>query len=108
VESPGKTPSPPRPVHLKLAYKLPIQPVDYSDIKMGNKKETLARQILSYLEKHPQAGDTLEGIAAWWLEHECIEKAVEDVGEALRYLAGKGALQAHKIKNSPTIYKIKS
>lgn len=91
-----------------LAYKLPIQPVDYSDIEMRNKKKKLARQILIYLGKYPGAGDTLEGITTWWVEHECIEKAVEEVGEALRYLVRKGALQEHKIKNNPPIYKIKS
>jgi hypothetical protein len=31
---------------------------------------TLARAILRYLEVHPDAKDTVEGIAQWWLLHE--------------------------------------
>lgn len=29
--------------------------------------------ILDYLRKNPNAADTLEGIAQWWLEQERIE-----------------------------------
>ena len=29
----------------------------------------LARAILRYLEAHPEAKDTVEGIAQWWLLH---------------------------------------
>lgn len=46
----------------------------------------IARQILAYLVKHPDAQDTLEGIMQWWLVHqevhyrrELILKALDDL-----------------------------
>ena len=30
----------------------------------------LARQISGYLDRHPNAADTLEGITRWWLKRD--------------------------------------
>jgi hypothetical protein len=46
-----------------------------------------ARQILGYLSRHPQAKDTREGIAAWWIQHQRVELAVHRVVLALELLA---------------------
>jgi len=69
--------------------------------------EALSRLILDYLQKHPKASDTLEGIATWWLEQQRIEDLVEEVAEALELLVKKGTIIAHKNLNGTTIYKIK-
>lgn len=72
------------------------------------KEKTLASRVLSYLEKNPDAGDTLEGIATWWLEQQRINQVVEEVAEALEYLIQKGVVRVHKTRSGATIYKIKS
>lgn len=72
-----------------------------------SKKAALARQILNYLGKYPEAGDTLEGISTWWLEQQRIEHLVEDVADALELLVKKGAVKAHKNTTGLTTYKIK-
>jgi hypothetical protein len=69
--------------------------------------EALSSRILDYLQKNPEAGDTLEGIAAWWLEQQRIEHLVEEVAEALELLIKKGAVKAHKKSGGVTTYKIK-
>jgi Fe2+ or Zn2+ uptake regulation protein len=69
--------------------------------------EKLSRQILDHLQKHPEASDTLEGIAAWWLEQQQIEQLVEEVADALELLVKKGAVRAHKKNDGITNYKIK-
>ena len=44
----------------------------------------MARAILDYLARHPQANDTIEGIVQWWL----LENQVHhSVAEARRVLA---------------------
>jgi len=73
---------------------------------MKNEKELLAQRIISYLEKHPEAGDTLEGIVTWWLEQERIDRVVDDVADILRSLEKKGTVQAHRTQTGATIYKI--
>lgn len=72
-----------------------------------NNKEILSRKILNYLIKHPQAGDTLEGIATWWLEQQRIEEIVDEVAEALDVLIKKGRVQALESQSGVTIYKLK-
>lgn len=72
-----------------------------------NKKEGLARRLLDYLEKNPNAGDTLEGIANWWLEQQRVEQVVDDVAEALDYLVQIGVVRVHKLHDGIPIYKVK-
>ncbi len=74
---------------------------------MKNEKERLAQRILSYLEKNPDAGDTLEGIATWWLDQERISRIVDEVAMVLKALEKKGAIRAYKTQTGATIYKIK-
>lgn len=48
-----------------------------------------AIQILSYLTRHPEATDTLEGIAEWWIMRETIEHGVEETAHALDFLVSR-------------------
>jgi hypothetical protein len=45
-----------------------------------------ACSILRYLLEHPQAKDTREGIAAWWLRQREIERAVHETFAGLDIL----------------------
>lgn len=71
------------------------------------KAEVLAQDILRYLERNPQAGDTLEGIAQWWLAQQFIDRLVDDVADALESLVRKGSVETHSPRSGSTIYKIK-
>jgi hypothetical protein len=53
---------------------------------MEERPSKLARQILRYLASHPDARDTVRGIAEWWLMQETIERNVCAVRAALREL----------------------
>ena len=69
--------------------------------------KALSRKILNYLEKHPEAGDTLKGIAGWWLEQQRIEQLVEDVAEALELLIKQGSIRVYQSGQGTTVYKIR-
>ena len=76
---------------------------------MTEKKcENLSNVILNYLKRNPDAGDTLEGIALWWVEQEKIDNTVEEVAKALKMLVRKGLISVYKTKSSDRIYKIKN
>jgi len=45
-----------------------------------------ARAILRYLQAHPEAKDTLDGIAQWWLLREWTERKVAEVERAVSFL----------------------
>ena len=49
----------------------------------------VALAILEHLARNPDAKDTREGIATWWLQQRRIEVAVEDVVRALEHLLSR-------------------
>jgi hypothetical protein len=51
------------------------------------------RAVLAYLEAHPSAADTLEGITAWWLEQRRVRYGVEIVSGALQRLISNGDVE---------------
>ena len=52
--------------------------------------EWLAMEIRDYLDAHPNAADSLEGVAKWWLRRQRYEQALEKVRNALDYLVQQG------------------
>jgi len=49
----------------------------------------IARAILRYLERNPDAKDTLEGIAQWWILRDWTERRVAEVERAVSLLVSK-------------------
>ena len=64
------------------------------------KQEEIEEMIMSYLQKHPDAGDTLEGITRWWLELERIDQSGDEVATAIESLVKKGSLKKFKCQGS--------
>jgi hypothetical protein len=56
-------------------------------------EEELCDAIAGYLARHPDAADTLQGIAEWWLPMQRIEAEVEQVTRAVELLVARGLLQ---------------
>jgi len=52
----------------------------------------LDREILSYFREHPEASDTIEGIACWWLKERLRNRPVNEVKVALDHLVSLGVL----------------
>ena len=52
----------------------------------------VAHAILRYLLCYPDAGDTREGIASWWLRKQRIEEEVPRVIRALEFLESCGLI----------------
>ena len=75
---------------------------------INNKEDLihLAWRILRYLQNNPEARDTLEGIAEWWLLQERITEAVEQVAKAIVWLVANGYLLEKRVPGSGTFYEI--
>lgn len=56
-------------------------------------EEEIAALIMGYFEEHPQAMDTLEGIAEWWLMRKWVRAEVEALSRVLRQLAERGLVE---------------
>ncbi len=69
-------------------------------------KEDIARVILDYLRNNSEAGDTLQGIAIWWLNLEQISVAVDAVSEVLEAMIKEGIIEKQMINGNSFIYRI--
>lgn len=56
----------------------------------SEEKRVLASEILSYLLKNPDAGDTLEGIARFWTARQRIDLMLCDVQDTVAELVAQG------------------
>lgn len=65
-----------------------------------------AREVLSYFVRNPQAADSVEGIARWRLRQEAIERTLEEVNEALGWLAQQGYVLQESAAGGPPIFRL--
>jgi len=81
-------------------------------IRMGSherfttEKSHITCEILAYLAEHPDAQDTLEGIAAWWLLEQKIKHTTVEVEKSLAELMDKGFIVECDGKDLHTYYRI--
>jgi len=71
-----------------------------------DKRSETAQAILEYLHEHPDAQDTLPGIAEWWLPDEKTKARLAIVKAALHQLAAEGLVLERRSKDSQTHYRI--
>ncbi len=70
------------------------QPADVRSHANTSQEDAHVRALLlSYLDDHPTAMDTLDGIAEWWLLRQQIEIEVRRVSLALGALVNDGVLE---------------
>lgn len=69
-------------------------------------KSQIAREILTYLEKHPDAQDTLDGIVQSWLFNRGDKYKPTLVREVVKDLVLEGTLLESKTPGSDTVYQL--
>lgn len=70
------------------------------------RREHIAKDILSYLLRHPAAADTFDGIARWRILEEIARRSVASTEDAMRWLIAKGFLNEEKIPGGQSIYRL--
>ena len=60
--------------------------------------------VLAYLQKHPEAADTLEGIVSWWLPQQRYETDRERIGRVLSELVTHGKLRCEYLPGGAVLY----
>lgn len=69
-------------------------------------RAAIALDVLAYLTKNVEAGDTFEGIVEWWLLDGKIRQGVAEVREALDELAAKQLIREYKRRDTRVHYRI--
>ena len=64
------------------------------------------QEILAYLSVHPDAQDTLEGIAEWWLLAQRIRHKTREVKKSIAKLVAQDLILKHEGKDRHTYYRI--
>ena len=59
----------------------------------GSGHDPVCDELLGYLREHPNAMDTLKGIAEWWLPRHRVRVEVERVAQALQTLEARGLIE---------------
>ncbi len=59
------------------------------DAVLSVEESRLAQAILQYLLQHPDAKDTREGIATWWVRRQQIRETAHKVSRALELLVAR-------------------
>jgi len=66
----------------------------------------LGEEILNYLGKHVEAGDTVEGIVQWWLLEQRIEQGISETKRELQGLVAKELLQEVPVEGGRVYYRL--
>ena len=66
----------------------------------------IARAILRYLREHPEAKDTLDGIAQWWLVREWTERRRIEIEGAISFLLSEGLILQTSRTGLPPYYQL--
>jgi Fe2+ or Zn2+ uptake regulation protein len=67
-------------------------------------KEELAAAVMQYLEEHPQAMDTFEGIAEWWVARQQVRFSLDALARVLQELAAQGLIEEMKGAGEVRLY----
>lgn len=64
----------------------------------------IASRIDRYLQAHPNAADSAEGILRWWLTRQRIDESVQKIEQALALLLREGAVKKKVLIDGRVLY----
>jgi hypothetical protein len=91
-------------LHNHSAISLDVGPSRPRTFAMTQETESLEQRITDYLRQHPQAGDTLEGIARWWLLRQQVHDSLRSVERALEGLKLEGLVKERRTPGGQRLY----
>jgi chaperonin cofactor prefoldin len=68
------------------------------------KTEKVAQENLIGLRKHPQASDTQEGFAKWWMTNQKLSESLALVKQVLKELESEGEVSERSLSDGRTLY----
>lgn len=67
-------------------------------------QRVVIRAILAYLERHPSAADSAEGVARWWMAGSEEVVLMEEVEAALAVMVQRGLARLVQLADGTTLY----
>ncbi len=69
-------------------------------------REEIAREILSYFLRHPDAADSFDGIARWRLLEDIVRRSLAATEEGLKWLIEQGYLKQEPVPSGKPIFSL--
>ena len=79
---------------------------DTSCNSAGREGHGVEVELLRYLSQHPDAQDTVEGIAGWWLLKQRVAYAIATIEKALSELVAKGYMVVEEHGDGRSHYRL--
>lgn len=67
--------------------------------------KSVADTIHRYLSSYPEASETVEGIARWWLARQRYNDSIELVQTALDFLESEGKVKRIQVSKGTVLYR---
>lgn len=67
--------------------------------------DSVAEAIRRYLSQRPEAAETVEGVAKWWLTRQRYDDSVRLVQTALDYLEQEGEVEKICVSDGQVLYR---
>lgn len=64
----------------------------------------VASAVLTYLQRHPNAADTLDGIVSWWLPQQRYEIERQHIKRTLGEMVERGQLRCDRLPDGAVLY----
>ncbi len=65
---------------------------------------TAAKALLSYWQVNPDAMDSVQGLAKWWLAGQSGRFSIVEIERALELLVGRGLAARRKLADGTEVY----
>ena len=65
----------------------------------------LQKEIEDYLQKNPNAGDSLEGVMSWWLSQRNKKPDVAEIEQVLEQLIAEGSVRKVSLVGGTILYR---
>jgi hypothetical protein len=81
-----------------------MAPVKHARSRKPRGGVEVTEEVLSYLDRHPDAADSLDGIVQWWLPRQRYEIERERIEAVLEVLVKKGLLVKSRLVDGTVVY----
>jgi len=72
------------------------------------RNKRILEAIENYLSRHPEAADSVQGIATWWVPEMGLEVSENEVADALEHRPEDSRIEEQQSLSGPIIYRLRS
>jgi len=72
-----------------------------------NPTSVLTKEILQYFATHPDAGDSIKGIALYWIKNQSYKYSIERIQSVLAVLEYRGTVVRIEMPDGSSFYRLR-